>query len=240
MISKEDRRDDLVFVTVSDVGSSHRILSIPNQDSAAFICDGEDYVLAVSDGVGSCKHADQGSCFATHVCLKLFDGIKAHELPFEGETIAETLISQWKERITDNQFDEYCATVKAVFKLGNQVKIVSLGDGIAAISSDGIHMISPSEEVSFSNETKCLSSQVSPDSIWIGDYSLDTQKPYVIFCCTDGVANGIVQGQILNLIDEIEKGTDSNDLRSELESLVTEIGNYCFDDKTVGVVKYER
>lgn len=240
MISKEDRRDDLVFVTVSDVGSSHRILCIPNQDSAAFICDGEDYVLAVSDGVGSCKHADQGSSFATHACLKLFNGIKAHEIPFEDETIAETLISQWKERITDNQFDEYCATVKAVFKLGNQVKIVSLGDGIAAISSDGIHMLSPSEEVSFLNETKCLSSHVSPDSIWIGDFRLDTQKTYVIFCCTDGVANGIVQGQIINLIEEIEKGTDSNYLRSELESLVTEIGNYCFDDKTIGVVKYER
>ena len=240
MISKEDRRDDLIFVTVSDVGSSHRILCIPNQDSAAFICDGEDYVLAVSDGVGSCKHADQGSSFATHACLKLFNGIKAHEIPFEDETIAETLISQWKERITDNQFDEYCATVKAVFKLGNQVKIVSLGDGIAAISSDGIHMLSPSEEVSFLNETKCLSSHVSPDSIWIGDFRLDTQKTYVIFCCTDGVANGIVQGQIINLIEEIEKGTDSNYLRSELESLVTEIGNYCFDDKTIGVVKYER
>ena len=240
MITKEDHRGDLVFVTVSDIGSSHRILCMPNQDSTAFNCDGEDYVIAVSDGVGSCKHADQGSCFATDVCLKLFDLIKALELPFESKTISAALISQWQERIADNQFDEYCATIKAVFKLGNRVKIVSLGDGIAALSSDGIHIISPSEEVIFSNETKCLSSQVSPDSIWIGDYRLDTQKPYVIFCCTDGVANGIVQGQILNLIDEIEKGTDSNDLRSELESLVTEIGNYCFDDKTVGVVKYER
>ena len=100
--------------------------------------------------------------------------------------------------------------------------------------------MAPVAEASFTNETKCMSSFVLPEDIWIGDFNLDTYVPYTIFCCTDGVANGLVSGKELELVKEIENNTSSDVLKEELENLVKEIGDYSFDDKTVGVVKYER
>lgn len=44
----------------------------------------------------------------------------------------------------------------------------------------------------------------------------------------------------MELVKEIENNTSSDVLKEELENLVKEIGDYSFDDKTVGVVKYER
>ena len=56
----------------------------------------------------------------------------------------------------------------------------------------------------------------------------------------DGIANGLVAGSELDLAEEIEKRIAQDDLKAEVEDLVVDISSYCFDDKTIGVVKYER
>lgn len=240
MISKEERRENLTFVTVSDVGANHRVLCMPNQDAVGFVCSDEDFVIVVSDGVGSCKEAETGSRFVVKAVTKLFHDLKASSLHQNNLEIADTIIANWKASIGNNSIDEYCATVKAVIKLGNTAKVISLGDGIAAITSNGLSLTSPVEESAFTNETKCMNSLVSPENIWIGDFSIDTYVPYAVFCCTDGVANGLISGKELELVNEIEHSTSSDALKTELENLIVEIGDYSFDDKTVGVVKYER
>ena len=70
-------------------------------------------------------------------------------------------------------------------------------------------------------------------------FEVDVYVPYVILVCTDGVANGIQQGQELELVRTIEKEMKAEELREELEKLVVSIAEYSFDDRTVGVVKYE-
>ena len=37
----------------------------------------------------------------------------------------------------------------------------------------------------------------------------------------------------------IEENTSADMLKQEIEALLEDISDYCFDDKTVGVVKYE-
>lgn len=240
MISKEERHENLIFVTVSDIGSDHRILCMPNQDAVGFACIDEDFVIVVSDGVGSCKEAEIGSKYVVDAVTKLFSSIKLSALQFDNYEIADAIISTWRISIGDNPIDDYCATVKAVIKVGNIVKIISLGDGIAAITSNGMSLVAPTEYTHFTNETKCMSSFVSPENFWIGNFQLDTYEPFAVLCCTDGVANGIALGKELELVNEIEQHTSSEVLKEELENLIREIGDYSFDDKTVGVVKYER
>ena len=48
-----------------------------------------------------------------------------------------------------------------------------------------------------------------------------------------------MEGQELNLIRDIEESTRVDILKEEIEALLEDISDYCFDDKTVGVVKYE-
>lgn len=240
MISKEECHSSYTFVTVSDIGSNHRALLMPNQDAAAFFCADEDFVLAVSDGVGSCKKSEIGSDSAVNSCVKVFKKIKNRIIAFEDESVAEELISVWRTSLEAEDIDDCCATLKAVIKIGDSIKAISIGDGFIVITSEGIHLLSPFEETSFTNETKCLSSYVNESDLWISDFHLDTYKPYAIMCCTDGVANGIQPGKEINLVEDIEKATSLEELKAELEELISDISNYCFDDKTVGVVKYER
>ena len=69
---------------------------------------------------------------------------------------------------------------------------------------------------------------------------MDTYIPYVVFLCTDGVANGITEGMELELVRELETKIEGALLKEELEKLVVSISDYNMDDRTVGVVKYER
>ena len=239
MISHEEHVHRLTLVTVTDIGSDHQAMLMSNQDSADFIIDGSDFVLAISDGVGSCSKAELGAKAAVGACIKVFNRIKNREVEFESENIVDAVINEWSTLLNYENLDDYCATLKAVFKIGQIIKVVSIGDGFIAISSDGLNILSPAEKTDFSNETNCLHSGIKTCNFWVKNFYVDTYKPYVVFCCTDGVENGIIEGQELNLAREIEENVSAEELKKELETLLEKISEYCFDDKTVGVVKYE-
>ena len=96
MISREEHAQGLTLVTVSDIGSNHRALLLPNQDSVDFIIDGEDFVLAVSDGVGSCPKAELGSKEAVASCIRVFTLIKNRIIEFESDNVVDVLINEWR------------------------------------------------------------------------------------------------------------------------------------------------
>lgn len=240
MISNEERHDNKTIVTISDIGSNHRMNCMPNQDSVGYKCVGDDFVMVISDGVGSCKEAETGSKCVVDATIRLFLEMEESSRFSVNHEMAEALISFWKDSIGDKPLDEYCATVKAVIKIGSVAKVISLGDGFIAITSNGMSVTSPVEEENFINETKCMSPFVSSKDIWIGDFYFDKDASYTVFCCTDGVANNLQKGKELELVEEIDKNISSSILMKELENLIKEIGDYSFDDKTVGVVKYEQ
>ena len=86
----------------------------------------------------------------------------------------------------------------------------------------------------------CLNAGIHVEDFWTSEFRLDTYVPYVVFACTDGVANGIQEGKELELVSEIETKTSDDELQHELESLLIDISEFSSDDRTVGVVKYER
>lgn len=240
MISEEKRDGDLYLLEVSEIGANHRAMLLPNQDAISSLCIGENFVLAVADGVGSCKKADMGAKAAVDACVATFERIADHAVCFESAMMVKAVLDAWKAKLGHVELDECCTTLKAVFKLGDTLKIISLGDGFVAVSSDGIKILSPTDDNAFTNETNCLRSCTREDEFWTADFHLDMYKSYAIICCTDGIANGLVAGSELDLAEEIEKRIAQDNLRAEVEELVVDISNYCFDDKTIGVVKYER
>ncbi len=82
--------------------------------------------------------------------------------------------------------------------------------------------------------------QVKATDFWIRKHHLDLNIPYVVFACTDGIANNIQEGREIDLVREIETQCKPQDLKSEIESLVVDISEYSSDDRTIGVVRYER
>lgn len=237
---REKGNENLLFLSLTDIGYYHIKQHMQNQDAVDFKYSGKNFCVAVSDGVGSCRKAGEGASFAVKACIKVFADIIEERVPFEDSAIKETIINRWKEYILDGKYNDYCATLKAVIRIGNEAKVISVGDGFAAISSRGFSIISPFDDSLFVNEAECLNADVSKSDFWIGDFHLDVSVPFVVFCCTDGVANGVVRGQELNLVREIETQIDLGELRKTLEDFIIDISKYSFDDKSIGVVKYEK
>lgn len=240
MITNEERTENYVFVSVSDTGINHRLNNAPNQDAVMYEISEEDFAIAVSDGVGSCPMAEIGSKEAVESVRLAFLDLKKGLIPLELEHIVKTIINNWKELLRTPSLDDFCATLKAALKIGQILYLISIGDGLIIVTSDGMSMRSPIEDALFANQTNCLNEKVSTEDFWTNSFVLDTNMPYVIFACTDGVANGIRSGQELELVREIEEHVGKDALKEELEHLLISISEYGSDDRTVGVVKYER
>lgn len=226
-------------VSLTEIGVSHKEMGIPNQDAICMEIENDNFVMAVSDGVGSCKKSEIGSEKAVSICLEIFKEINTGSFDFDGRVIVQEIVTRWKKSF-DGNCREYCATLKGIMKLGRKAILFSIGDGFVAITSEGMKMISPSEAGVFTNETKCLDGIVSADDFWCGQFDIDTNMSYVALACTDGVANGITPGEELSFVQEIEQNVSIQDLETELKEFLMDVSQYSFDDKTLGVVKYER
>ena len=240
MISKKENHGECTFVVVSDIGVSHRINGVPNQDAADYVSINEDFALAVSDGVGSCKKAELGSAAAVEAVKRVFLSQQGKSLPSALTEITGQIIDEWKLLLADTNPDDCCATLKAAMKFGDKLLLLSVGDGLLAVSSSGMKCCAPSENTLFTNQTQCLNSSIKEDDFWTSVFKLDIYVPYVVFACSDGVSNGIQEGREMDLIKEIETQITASELQSELETLLVDISDYSSDDRTVGVVKYER
>lgn len=239
MISKEQKEGRCTFVTITDTGVNHRIDDIPNQDSVGFKINSDSFVMAVSDGVGTCKKSEIGSKNAVTAVISIFDEIISGVLSINNYDVAERIIYEWMKLIDDESIDDYCATLKVVMKLNDKLLLMSIGDGLLIVSSDGMYITAPDNTYLFANQTDCLNSKVKASDFWIDEFLLDTNVPYIVFICTDGVSNGIQENQELEFVNELEKNTKSSLLKDELEGFVINISEYSRDDRTLGVIKYE-
>lgn len=239
MISKKEKHADCTFVVVSDIGVSHRINGVPNQDAADYVSINEDFALVVSDGVGSCKKAEIGSAAAVEAVKRVFLSLQGKLLPSVLTEITSRIIDEWKFLLAEANPDDCCATLKAAMKLGDKLLLISVGDGLLAVSSSGITCCVPTDNTLFTNQTQCLNSSIKEADFWTSVFKLDIYIPYVVFACSDGVSNGIQEGREMDLIKEIEIQITASELQSELEALLVDISEYSSDDRTVGVVKYE-
>ncbi len=238
MIVKESKKGDLTFVTISDIGTIHQSLNLPNQDSTAFAEMNGDFVLAVSDGVGSCKYAEKGSKAVVDSCINTFHALKAGILSFDSPKIAQAIWAEWQTLLTEECLDDCGATVQAAFKYGNHIILFSVGDGFSIFSSESKQIASENFEATFLNDTFCLNSSFDSNSFCCKEIPLNENDSFVIVCCTDGFSNGIEANKEIEFVRELETNVTTDTIRTELESFVNAISKISFDDKSVGVVKY--
>ena len=238
MIINESFENGIHAVSISEAGAKHKATNLPNQDCCAFMMDGESFLIAVADGVGSCKYAEQASLKACSICQDLFQDMIKQNLKPDGVMLVETLTKKWLSYLSEKDSMEYCTTLKAVFQLDSKLILISIGDGLLMASSGSKTVMAPSDQCDFLNETTCLSSKLRSSDIWVTDLSV-ASGICTIFISTDGVSNGIISGQEMALLEELRDHIGTECLRDELISFFNEVRLHNADDKTVGVVKYD-
>ena len=239
MISKKEIHNDYLFLIITEPGLSHKMANVNNQDAATFNFIEGDYVLAISDGVGSCINAGYGANAAVKAVENTFINIREKSSDINPHEIIKLIIQEWFRLLQGYIPDECCSTLKAVIKLKNTLILFSIGDGFIAFSAENKCYISPLERDFFVNQTHCLNKNVSEMDFWCSSYDLTSSMNYVVFACTDGIANGIQEGKEIELVTEVDQNISKDDLLDEVKSIFVEISEYCSDDKTVGIVKYE-
>lgn len=241
MTVQSELNGDNWYLTLTEAGVTHQKNDTPNQDAVDFVHIGDNYALVVADGVGSCICADIGAQAAVRAVLTVFSQcIQKKTTPIPLTDVVESIVNEWRMQITDYIEDQCCTTLKCAMKLEQMLYLFSIGDGFIAFSSTSNEVISPNGQFGFTNETMCMSSRTRPSDFWVYSVELKDDDRYSLFACTDGIANGICEGDELNLVSEINVEIPSNQLCEQLKRLFHEIAKVSFDDKTLGVIKYAK
>jgi serine/threonine protein phosphatase PrpC len=236
MIIKREQSGNLSFFGISEIGEAHLKNSKPNQDAAGFLALSGSFVAAVSDGVGSCERSHIGSQAAILVCKRALTEIADGKLPFDCESIADRIAELWTQNFSEAVSRSYSATLKAVFGHEDSIIALSAGDGLLFILSDDWLLSAPSDDGCFANVvTDCLSYGMKASVFWTE--KITKQDGTVIFLCTDGVSNAMVQGRELDFIREIAAQEDITELEREIKEMLIKMAEFNSDDKTLGVVK---
>ena len=238
MIINESFPGRVHAVAITDVGARHTAMGLPNQDCSAFYFQDDQFFMAVSDGVGSCKHAEAGSKLACRISRIAFEHLLEGSLPWNGNAIVKEICALWKSNVPSADPLDYCATLKAAFVKRGLLIAVSIGDGLL-LAADSRQQLHAKEKASdFLNETVCLYPGVKEKPFWYQEM-FTFPGACAIFLCSDGIANALLENRESLLIETIRSEIGMATLREELTELFEDARLMNADDKTLGVVKYD-
>ena len=176
----------------SVTGPGHVRDGKPNQD--AWAVDHYEWgdVLVVSDGLGSCPHAEAGSRAACEAVKQAADFCFRHR-KWESPDLPGLIQILWRMIVSPIPPEECSATCLFVIREnGGRAVLGMLGDGLlAGVKADGtVNLLVANKDDSFLNFTASLSStNVSTD--WRILHSSESEYQGFLLC-TDGIADDLV------------------------------------------------
>ena len=244
-------KNNIIINGISLAGFSHIEKNIPCQDGNAFKFYDNKYILAVTDGAGSCKHSHLASKFIAEKLVNNLDPsellektnkikFKLELINFINDSFAE-LITRESSNIPDIKMSDLATTL--ILVIGNQERgfIFHVGDG-AALILDSKNMenfiISEPMNGQYANETYFITMKKWEDHLRIREFDIKFDS---IFLFSDGVTPlSLIKGKkpfegfLSPLINHIKKNKNKdymnvlkNTLNSERVRKITD------DDKTI-------
>lgn len=183
-------------------GKGHIRAGIPNQDSFRISNLKWGDVAVVSDGVGSCPHAAEGSFAACKAIV--YEAKKYHKNKEGINAFLSNAHKIWAGCISPFKPNESSATcLFAIRPNGESILAGMLGDGmISVLKTDGSYAeLVEDKDGYFSNQTAALSESTQPCQ-W-KTLLLPSSECRAILLCTDGVADDIDPDKKLGFIRHI-------------------------------------
>lgn len=179
---------------VSETGLGHRRDGTPNQDSWLVRRFQAGTVVAVSDGMGSCRYADVGSRAA---CRAVAEAASVYlRNPLADLSGMPSLVQLlWEVMLSGHPPSECSATcLFVVVRDDRDAFLAQLGDGlVAGCRSDGtVDLLQPDKTESFTNVTSGLASR-DAKTCW-QTLSVPSDRYCAFVLCTDGIADDLEPG----------------------------------------------
>lgn len=229
-------------VGYSQIGPSHIINKIPNQDS--YLCrKTKNYsLIVVSDGLGSKSFSHIGSKAACSAVLKATEVFVKNKTTTSIKDFFEMISIYWKNDLNNHKPEECSATCLFALATKNKVFIGRLGDGmICAIGkdSDKDKIFSDSKNGSFSNETYSLTNSYLLN-LWEFE-SLAIEEYTSILISTDGISTDLLPGSEIEFSKDLINSIHNKIYFSKRKILSKLMKNWPVpkhsDDKTIAIME---
>mgnify|MGYP006182257721 CR=1 FL=1 len=174
------------------IGPLHVKAGIPNQDSWMVRRYKWGNVVAVSDGLGSKMHSDQGSKAA---CLAVFEAAKSYHNNPEAkiDDILRLIHANWLIKIAPFSPSDCSATCLFAIQGEGVITLGRLGDGMIAVcgeSEKSCLILDDNKQDSFSNFTYCLQQEFKSDQ-W-ETATVESAECKAVMLCTDGISDDLL------------------------------------------------
>lgn len=204
--------------------------------------------IIVADGLGSCKHSDQGASKITEIVESWLLN-KLPEYAYLSDNVAnimtKRIVEEWNSAFEIDEIFDYDTTIHlAVFYKGSLL-IGGIGDGMALISYDDLVCKDSIDNKNlFSNVTNSMCSLNVNELMEFEIVSEEIHKKAIMILSTDGIADDLIPEKKLTLpgyFEEVicDSGIEAlqNELQEWIEDWETESHS---DDKTLCYLAIEK
>lgn len=231
------------IIGISVIGKDHH----ENQDAFVFKNLGDNLLISVADGLGSCRNSATGARIAAKSIenwisedLNNLQGLFG-EIPLEAK---EKLILRWQNQLDSINYSDYDSTLlfTAIFK--DKMLIGGIGDGMILVLRGHEYLDFSWHSKSFSNMTLSLGSENSANLMRTLLINLNENSyPLSIVLSTDGISEDLTNDGKTLLPEYILNKTisgGSQEIANELNEWITNWPSANLeDDRTlVSLVKY--
>ena len=212
----------------SSAGSAHGSIEALSQDAVGFCHDDHRFVLAVSDGVGSCRHAAHGAKLAIEAAMRLLDVSDTSD-----ENLVNSIIRCWIE-LLEYPASECAATLHFVLGSCSGFIFGRIGDGLRIARTLTRCMIDQDEN-GFMNLTSALPMK---EAFHLERLPL---QALTVLLMSDGISNELdlslayEQAEYMKYIVNFSSYMAVEEVRAWIELLHGKNG----DDKTIGALVFE-
>lgn len=231
----------------SNIGLRNRTQNEKNQDAFEARIDNKVVVVAIADGLGSCKLSSVGSKEAVKI---LCDWVNDELVQYKevdddiARIIVNRVIDRWKFTFGENYYD-YDTTLLFFIYYEQNVIVGGIGDGMVLLKiDDNYNNLSWSDKV-FGNQTNSMSSTNAKDEFDVTIiYNIDQDSRITCILSTDGISDDIEEKNQEALIEHVIDNISTKGFKNNSNSICNWIDNWkaenSTDDKTIGIISLRR
>ncbi len=195
---RKHKRSSFEICGVSVRGPSHAQKNLPNQDSWLQANVSSRRVLAVSDGMGTRKHAEIGS---RQACLAVIDAARIwlRYPDAESDVLLRLIHVIWRARIAPHVLEDCaCTCLFTVINHDGSGVAGQLGDGLIAVADPReISSVARRSDSNFTNETIGLGAGATLRDWSVMKIPSGTE---IFLMCTDGISEDLIPEKLSEFI----------------------------------------
>lgn len=234
------KKDNVLSITYSKIGSNHVKDCTQNQDSIKFEqINDETWYLALADGVSTAKYAKDGAIAAILTVREISEALYNKKYSIDDvDSLKVAFVRLWKSRLK-REWNKYASTINFIIFVNSEVLIGQIGDGLMVVNIDGKEEVFTDTEEFYTSQTYALGEVVRKKSFMLEVRHVD--KSMFTYMTSDGIGKEIAEqsrnelGKYLFTMLNNSKELIEEELNHWIKDLEVKNG----DDKSIGVIRLE-